>query len=261
MINSNIKSIILAAGQGSRLRPLTDKYPKGMVELNGVSLIQRQIDIIKKNDIDSINIVTGYKFEKINFPNIKTYFNPDYEITNMVESLYAARDIFDGENDIIISYSDIIYEERVLKSLLSSDDNISIVIDKSWKKLWDLRMDDVLSDVESLKLDNDMNVLEIGKPVKSLSEIEGQYIGLIKIKKEFARYFFKFYEEERNDNNRTNEVKNIYMTDYLQLLINKSIKVKAVPIKNGWLEVDTLSDLDVYKGLINSNNISLICDV
>ena len=46
MINSNIKSIILAAGQGSRLRPLTDKYPKGMVELNGVSLIQRQIDTI-----------------------------------------------------------------------------------------------------------------------------------------------------------------------------------------------------------------------
>ena len=68
---NNLKVIILAAGQGERLRPLTKNLPKCMVNLFGKSILERQIDIFQKLGIDDISVVTGYCEQKINIKNIK----------------------------------------------------------------------------------------------------------------------------------------------------------------------------------------------
>ena len=79
-----MNAIILAAGEGKRLRPLTLSKPKCMVELFGQPLIEKQLSIFKKCGINDITIVTGYKSELINFPNINYIKNNDFTTTNML---------------------------------------------------------------------------------------------------------------------------------------------------------------------------------
>ena len=71
-----MRVIILAAGQGSRLRPLTDDKPKCMVEFGNMPLIKYQLNIFEKNYIYDINVVTGYLKERIEFDGIKKFYNP-----------------------------------------------------------------------------------------------------------------------------------------------------------------------------------------
>ena len=87
-----MKAIILAAGIGSRLHPITKSKPKCLVELFGKSIIEHQIDIFHKCGINEIVIVRGYLSEMINFDGIKYYDNLNYETTNMVETLFCAQD-------------------------------------------------------------------------------------------------------------------------------------------------------------------------
>ena len=70
-----MKAVILAAGEGKRLRPLTNSIPKCLVDLHGKSLLQRQLDVFKNSNISNIIIVKGYQSKSLNLPNIKYYEN------------------------------------------------------------------------------------------------------------------------------------------------------------------------------------------
>ena len=127
-----MKIIILAAGKGQRLSPLTDEKPKCMVKLFGKSLLEWQIDVFRELNINDISVVTGYKKELISINNVKFYHNSDFENTNMVETLFCAEKEFD--DTIIVSYGDIIFETSVLQKLIESKEEFSIIVDKKWKK-------------------------------------------------------------------------------------------------------------------------------
>ena len=96
-----MKVIILAAGEGTRLRPLTLNNPKCLVELFGKSILQWQIDIFNDFQIKNIIIVKGYLEKKINLPNITYYINEKFSTTNMIETLFSARN--EMNESIIIS--------------------------------------------------------------------------------------------------------------------------------------------------------------
>ena len=95
-----MKAIILAAGQGTRLKKYTENLPKGMLEFAGRTLIERQIETYRKCGITDIIIVRGFAAEKITYQNVKYYENTDYADTNMVVSLMTARQEFN--DDIIV---------------------------------------------------------------------------------------------------------------------------------------------------------------
>ena len=123
-----IKVIILAAGRGSRLTPLTDDKPKCLVKLFGKSLLEWQIEKFKKFGINDISVVTGYKKELISFDGIKIYHNKNFEKTNMIETLFCAKK--EINETVIVSYGDIIFEDNVLQKLIESKDDFSVIIDK-----------------------------------------------------------------------------------------------------------------------------------
>ncbi len=255
-----MKVIILAAGQGTRLRPLTDNKPKCMVAVNGRSIIERQLDTMHACGIqdEDITIVCGYCSDvlknKLKDTNIHFIVNEQYDSTNMVCSLMYARNLMETEEDIIISYGDIIYEEDVLKKILAAEDEMSVIVDDGWYEYWSERCENPLEDAETLMFDEDNYLTEIGQKTTELAKVQSQYIGLMRFKKEGLKVMLLLSTEaERRSNNgellwrTTRNYAKMYMTDLLQGLIDEGHKLRAVHIQRGWFEIDNREDLKVVE--------------
>ncbi len=255
-----VKLIILGAGEGKRLRPLTKDIPKCMVKIFDKSLLEHQLDVLKKCGISDIVIVTGYCRDKIKVPNVKYYENKFFDSTNMVETLFCAEKEIEGK--VIVSYGDIIYERDVLNKLLSSKSDFSIVVDKNWKPYWESRFTNILDDAESLTIENGL-ITSIGQKVNSVSQIQGQYIGLMKFQNNATNILKNFYHSAKmksknfpNPLNPNVSYENSYMTDLLQGLINQGHRLIPVEINNGWLELDTLEDLKIYQKMYKTKTLN-----
>lgn len=258
--------IILAAGEGKRLRPLTEDIPKCMVKIFGKSLLEHQLDVFEKVGIRDITIVTGYKSNSIKIPNVKYYKNENYNSTNMVETLFCAKNELSGS--IIVSYGDIIFERSVLEKLITTDEDFAVVIDKDWRKYWSVRFENPLMDLESLKLDENNYIKEIGQKVSNFNEIQGQYIGLMKFQSNATEFIKKFYQHAKDESERSVNILNpklpfekSFMTDFLQGLINVGCKLKSVQISNGWLEIDTLNDYNIYNSMYKDKKLLQFIDM
>ena len=242
MVNKNLKVIILAAGEGTRLRPYTLDRPKCMVEIDGISLIDRQLEVLKSEGIDDIVIIGGYKSEMLKRGDIKLKVNARYFETNMVWTLFSAEEELEG--DVIVSYGDIVYSKNILKALIKSKADIAVTIDKKWEGYWRERNENPLDDAETLKLRKDGTISEIGQKPSSLEEIEGQYMGLMKFSPEGVRQVKSaFHSALESGKLLGKEVENSYMTDLLQFIVSIGGKVASVQIDEDWVEVDTVEDL------------------
>lgn len=255
-----MKVIILAAGQGTRLRPLTDDRPKCMVEVNGKSIIERQLDTMRACGIneEDITIIAGYRNDalKNKFQDTGLHFivNEEYETTNMVCSLMCARKLMEQEEDIIISYGDIIYGETVFQKILEAKDNMSVIVDDGWYEYWSERCENPLDDAETLMFDEDDYLTEIGQKTTELAMVQSQYIGLMRFRGEGLKAILSLSAEaERRSKNSeslwktTRSYAKMYMTDLLQGLIDEGSKLRAVHIQRGWFEIDDCDDLKVVE--------------
>ena len=242
------RALILAAGQGTRLRPLTYDKPKCLVPLLGKSLLERQTHTLKQAGIDNIQVATGYRSDQIKKLGFSISINPYFAETNMVESLFCCLPFIREEGDLIIAYGDIVYQRNNLQALLDCDDEIALMIDRKWKDLWSLRLENPLDDAETLIMDSAGYITELGRKPQNYEQIEGQYTGLIKIRPDKLAELEKFYNQlDRSVSYDGKDFKNMYMTSFLQLLIDRGWKAKAVEVNNGWLEVDSLEDIRQYE--------------
>jgi choline kinase len=244
------RALILAAGQGERLRPLTKDKPKCLVELCGKSILERQIRTLNESGVDDIHILTGYQKSKIESIGFPTTYNSRFKHTNMVVSMFKALKFIEKDGDLLISYGDIVFEKKNLDLLLDCDDDIAIMTDIKWLDLWNERMDNPLEDAETLILDKDNYIIELGKKPSNYDQIQGQYTGLIKIKSNKTKELIEFYKSlDRNASYDNKNFDNMYMTTFIQLLINAGWGVKASLVENGWLEIDSVNDLYNYEQL------------
>jgi L-glutamine-phosphate cytidylyltransferase len=240
-----MRVIILAAGKGTRLRPLTLDRPKCMVELEGRPLLQHQLDLFDKFNIKDVNIVTGYLEEKIQLAKVKKFYNPRFDTTNMVSTLFCADELLDGKDDILVSYGDIIYNSKVLNAIEKSKELLNVVVDQNWRKYWEARMPNPLQDLETLKINRDGYIKELGKKPNSYQDIEGQYIGLLKIRKDAVKQIKHFYYSLDTAGIYDGKIfENMYMTSFLQMISDNIIPLSPVYIKGGWIEVDEPTDLN-----------------
>lgn len=252
------KALILAAGQGTRLRPITNDRPKCLVPFMGITLLERQITTLRSQNVTDIHIATGYRADQIEVLGFDTSFNENFDKTNMVESLFSAiKFIGDCKEDLIIGYGDIIYRKENLAKLLSCNEEVSLMIDEDWFSLWSLRLDNPLDDAETLVMDSEGYITELGKKPDGYNKIEGQYTGLIKVRSDKIPDLISFYQSlDKKKNYDGVDFFNMYMTSFLQLMIDSGWKVKSAIVKNGWLEVDSVDDLTTYetmakKGLLD----------
>ena len=114
--NSKTKTLIVAAGLGSRLKSHTENLPKCMLDFGGKTLLERQLYSYNKCGIEDISLVRGYKKNKINYKGIKYFDNNDYKNNNILNSIFYAEEVIN--DNIIISYSDILFEPFIVQRIL-----------------------------------------------------------------------------------------------------------------------------------------------
>ena len=172
--------------------------------------------------------------------------NKEFATTNMLYSSFCAEEHMMDDSDSIVRYGDIIYHASVLEKLLQSNAPCNVVTDTDWRRYWQERMEDPLKDAETFRWDTKTRrIFELGKKPKTLEDIQGQYIGLLKISSTHVKAFKQHYEIFKNSHLN---YRNAYMTDFLQYLIEQNFSVFGVPIQNHWAEFDTVNDLKVKLG-------------
>ncbi len=251
---NNIKALIIAAGLGSRLKNHTENLPKCMLDFGGKTLLQRQIDSYKKCGVKDISLIKGYKKEKINYKGINYFENTDYKNNNILNSIFYAEKVING--NIIISYSDILFDSSVVERTLNSDHDISVVVDIDWRGYYVGRKDHPISEAENVIFNSNNEVEKIGKISTGNEEVHGEFIGMIKLSNRgteiFKEHFHRLKKIYWNKPfQRAKTFQNAYLTDFIQELVDIGIKVHCVIIESGWKEIDTVED---YKKAIAGFN-------
>lgn len=174
--------IILAAGRGSRLAKLTEEIPKVLNSFNGKTLLDwHLLNIWKSGFTSKINLVGGYMANKLSSFPINLIVNQSWDKFNIGSSLLAADYIISSGKTLII-YGDIFYEPGLISQLMNFP-RPAVVSVENWHKIWLDRMDNPLIDLQSFKYNDREELVEIGLPVTSFAEIQGQFAGAFSLDK------------------------------------------------------------------------------
>ena len=244
----------MAAGRGSRMRHLTRDRPKTTLLIDGRSLIDRQLDTFRGHGVDDITIVTGYRAEMLELAGVQTRHNHGWAENNILHSLMYARDALD--DDVIISYSDIVYEPSVVGRLLAADGDILAVCDAAWRDAYVGRRDHPLEQAEKVVIEND-RICRIGKHLGA-DEADGEFIGLLRLSRGAAELVRSTFAELAGSRagepfQAAQRFEVAYLTDMLQELIDRGHEVRPVIIEGGWREIDTIEDFRNAGGEVTSD--------
>lgn len=247
------KAIIIAAGMGKRLRPLTDDKPKCLLDVGGKTIMERQLETLKLCGINDTAVIRGYRADKINFAGIKYYENPNYQNNNILNSLFCAQDAMNGS--LIVSYSDILYDRSVIEKLLEDQHDIAAVVDTDWQEYYQGRIGHPLEEAEKVMIQNG-KVARLGKKVKA-EEADGEFIGMIKLSGQGAEIFKKEFQRVKEEYggkpfHEAVVFEKAYLTDMLQELVDRGIDVYPVLIRKNWWEMDTVEDLEKVRKIFKN---------
>ena len=245
-----MKAIFIAAGEGSRLGNLTKDLPKPLVDVNGKSIIERQISLLHKNNVNDIVVTTGYKKEKFTFKNIEYVHNPNFREQEQTGSLMVARSKIAG--DILIMFGDILFDEIILQQMLDSKGDIVIAVDKNWEKSYEERHDNPKSEADKVLI-KDNKVIQISAKNIEVNDDNdvGELLGLIKLSMKGSKILIDQYEKLENSHigkfHDAVSFKKAKFVDMLQELLSSGIVITPVSIKGKWCEIDTKHDLEIAK--------------
>lgn len=245
---SGLKAIILAAGYDIRLMPLTSDKPKCMLEINGKTILERQLELFRACGIDDIVIVKGYKKQAIKYPRIRYYYNKNYKNNKTLGSLFCAESEMDG--GFIVTCSDILFKKSVLKRLVESKADISLVIDTDWHSQYENRYQHPIEEAVKVVV-KDNRIIKISKSINP-NEAYGEFIGMTKFSKfgsEILKENYHRIEREIGDLpfQTSSSLEAAYLPDMIQELIDRGHPVHNIDIEGGWAEVDTIEDYEKVK--------------
>jgi choline kinase len=231
---------------------LAEQRPKCLVPLAGKPLIERQLTALRGGGATEIGVVRGYRAEMIDFPGITCFANQRWAETNMVMSLAAAADWLRA-GPVIVSYADIFYRRELVHGLVRACGDLVIAYDRRWRDLWSRRFTDPLSDAETFRLDGSGKLLEIGGKTTDIDDIEGQYMGLLKVTPsawDAVETLLRGLDVSIRDR--------LDMTGLLrQLLASKSVAIATLATEGQWGEIDNPADAALYEAMVTAGDLVL----
>ncbi len=247
-----MKGLVIAAGRGSRLGEFTKTTPKPLVKVKKKCFFENTVEHLHTLGINKIAAVIGYKKEKFKVIKDITFFeNNDWQNNNILQSLFYARDFMD--DDLIIAYGDIWFEENSFRKIYTSTGDFVIAIDKDWEEYYEGRTEHPVSEAENVIYNDSLQAIQIGKhisPSKDSNKHVGEFMGLIKISRNIIKDIVSEFENVELNTRETDSFqnakifKNAYLTDFIQYLINKGYEINCCINSKGWYEVDTEQDLE-----------------
>ncbi len=225
-----MKYIFMVAGKGTRLQPLTLMHPKSMYKLDeGVTLLQRMVGLIKKyDDRADIVVVTGHMHRAIEeqVKGVRFVYNPFYEVTNSIASLWFAREDLDADNVVLIDGDIVMSDELVRDVMCKPVERPCVLVDSS------------------IRTDGDYNAEVSGDQVlvmsKDLDNYYGEYAGVTKLDHDSALMM----REEMNSMIEEGFYDQWYENALVQMIFKNDFKLYYTDISNyEWTEVDSVNDL------------------
>lgn len=236
------RAIILAATRGSELYSLTHDKPKTMIRIGGEALLARTVNKFKKIGINKSIVVAGYKAESIDISGIEIRVNKDYEIGDELMSLVCAQNDFD--NDMVISYGDLLFREYILRDLLEVDGDIVIIVDSALNNssttgspdlAYCSQNDDRSPFMQNIILKELSSVIKTGNKKPS-----GQWIGMMRVRKEGRNWI----EEAIHELKPSPNFKKLTLSDLLNYIIEQGKIINVHYINGHWLDVNSIDDID-----------------
>ena len=222
-----MKVIILGAGMGTRLRPLTTNIPKCLFKLGkDETVIERMVNFVKRNSKAQVYVVTGFRHEKIEslLTDVTFVHNPFFRVTNSIVSLWFAREHLD--DDVIIMNSDIVIEEALFQELLKIDYPATVLMDSSKIHTADYKVATYNERVVMMS--------------KDLTTCSGEYVGITKLSRESAaelrRKIEGMIDNDQIDEWYENALVNMILDDDFALTFFDVFRFQ-------WVEIDTVDDL------------------
>ena len=246
-----MQAIILAAGMGKRLGELTKNNTKCMLEVNGVSLIDRVLTQLSDLTLSRVIIVIGYKGENLRnyigneYKGLKIEYidNPIYDKTNNIYSLSLAKKELQ-EDDTLLIESDLIFDDALFPMIVNNSyPNLALVAKyESW-------MDGTM-----VCIDGDYNIVNfVPKEAFRYENVDAYYktVNIYKFSREFSTNeyvpFLEAYSRVMGNNEYYEQVLRV-------LTLLNSCTLKALPIQNEkWYEIDDVQDLDIAETLFSCN--------
>ena len=237
-----MKAIILSAGQGSRLGHLVDDRPKCLIDFNGRTLLDRQLDTLEANGVDEAVVVTGFHDElvdaaiaaRIGGPNVRTIYNPFYKVADNLGSLFIAKHELIG--DCLVWNGDTLVSNALMARVLGNDQQgICVTID---------RKDGYDDDDMKVIVDEAGRLQAIGKRISD--GVNGESIGLLAFRQGGAQRFQEAIERAM----RTPEGTTIW---YLRVIhhLAQNGEVWTLDIQGEeWGEVDFPPDVEAARALV-----------
>lgn len=236
-----MKAVILAAGRGERLRPISNAIPKPLIEIEGKTLIERSLDNLERTGIKEVIIVTGFLEGMIKEKlgncykgiSISYISNKDYLTTGSMYSFSRAEGIID--EDIILLESDLLYDFKVLRALLDSPESNLVSIAPIRGP----------GDEVHVVVDESGYLVDLGKNIKDKRKSSGELVGINKLSPPFLK---KMFEQAQKDY-REHRLK--YHYEETLFKASKIYPIKCLPVNDLiWTEIDTADDLEWAKEMI-----------
>ena len=236
-----MKALILAAGVGSRLAPLTDHMPKSLVEVNGTPILMKQIENLHACGITDITVVSGYLSHVLadavggKYPEITVLESVDYAITNNMYSAYLAKEAMAGQGFLMMN-ADVFFDASVIRALVDCPHPNAIVVDVGRYM------------EESMKvMERNGKLTAIAKTI-SPAQALGCSIDVYKFSPAAADAFFAKCSEYIDANNDRKQWSEVALNDILP-----DADFYACPLDGRWMEIDNREDLIAAEKLFASD--------
>ena len=238
-----MKGIIIGAGRGRRLMPLTEHVPKCYAPIGGRRILDWTLDALRGAGLADIVFVGGYRIERVqgDYPGLRFCHNAEWERNNILVSLFQAEGEMAG--GFVSTYADILYTPEAARRLVDSPADIALLVDTDWRERYRPRTEHPETDGEKVRMEGG-RVTAVGRDIPP-DEAPAEFTGVAKFSPRGAAILGEHYRRARLDGRpfaRGRTLAQAYLIDLLQPMLEAGVEMTAVETHGGYFEIDTTQD-------------------